>query len=82
MYIGIGKNIVVNHLDILTILDFRELKDATKLDSWLENPRTRLIADHHRVKSLIVTPFLTYASPLCPQNLMKKMNETSTRKRL
>jgi hypothetical protein len=82
MYVGLGKTIVVNHMDILTILDIREIKDATKRDSWLENPRTQMIVDHHRVKSLVVTPFLTYASPLSPQNLLKKMNETSRRKRL
>lgn len=82
MYVGLGKTIVVNHMDILAILDFREMKDATKRDSWLKHPRTRTIVDHHRVKSLIVTPFLTYASPLSPQNLLKKMNETSRRKRL
>lgn len=82
MYVGLGKTIVVNHMDILAILDFREMKDATKQDAWLEHPRTRMIVDHHRVKSLIVTPFLTYASPLSPQNLIKKMNETSRRKRL
>lgn len=82
MYVGLGKTIVVNHMDILAILDFREMKDATKRDSWLKHPRTRTIVDQHRVKSLIVTPFLTYASPLSPQNLLKKMNETSRRKRL
>jgi len=64
------------------ILDFREIKDGTDRDKWLENPRTRQIVDTQRVKSLVVTPFLTYASPLSPQNLIMKINETSRRNRL
>lgn len=72
LYVGIGKNFVLNHMDILMILDFREIKDASKRDSWLENPRTRKIVNNQRVKSLVVTPLLIYASPLTPQNLIKK----------
>ena len=82
MYVCIGKTIVVNHKEIITILDFREIKDGTERDKWLENPQTRKIVDVQRVKSLVVTPFLTYASPLSPQNLIKKINETSRRNRL
>ena len=82
MYVCIGKTIVVNHKEIISILDFREIKDVTERHKWLENPQTRKIVDTQRVKSLIVTPFLTYASPLSPQNLIKKINETSRRNRL
>lgn len=69
-------------MEIITILDFREIKDETERHMWLDNPQTRKIVDTQRVKSLVVTPFLTYASPLSPQNLIKKINETSRRNRL
>jgi hypothetical protein len=82
LYVGIGKTVFVNHMDILVILDFREIKDETERDLWLENPRTRKIVNIQRVKSLVVTPYLIYASPLSPQNLVKKMNENSRRNRL
>lgn len=77
MYVVIGKSIVVKYSEILTILDFREIKDETVQDAWLENPRTRLLTERHRVKSLVVTPFLTYASPLSPQNIAKKLNNNN-----
>ena len=73
MYVVIGKSIVVKYSEILTILDFRELKDETERDAWLQNSRTRVLTETPRVKSLIVTPFLTYASPLSPQNIIKKL---------
>ena len=72
LYVVIGKDIVVMYSEILSILDFREIKDETERDSWLQNPRTRCLVEIPRVKSLIVTPFLTYASPLSPQNIVKK----------
>ena len=74
LYVVIGKSIVVKYNEILTILDFREIKDETERDTWLENPRTQPLTERHRVKSLVVTPFSTYASPLSPQNIMKKIN--------
>jgi len=74
LYVVIGKSIVVKYSEILTILDFRELKDETIQDAWLNNARTRLLTERPRVKSLVVTPFLTYASPLSPQNIVKKIN--------
>jgi len=74
LYVVIGKAIVVKYSEILTILDFREIKDETERDAWLQNSRTRFLTDRHRVKSLVVTPFLTYASALSPQNIIKKIN--------
>ncbi|WP_233260486.1 hypothetical protein [Paenisporosarcina sp. OV554] len=74
LYVVIGNSIVVKYSEILTILDFREIKEETERDAWLQNSRTRVLTDRPRVKSLIVTPFLTYASPLSPQNIMKKIN--------
>ncbi|HSO58068.1 MAG TPA: hypothetical protein VLQ66_07515 [Paenisporosarcina sp.] len=70
----IGKSIVVKYSEILTILDFREIKNEAERDVWLQNSRTRVLTETTRVKSLIVTPYLTYASPLSPQNIMKKIN--------
>ena len=77
LYVVIGKEIVVKYSEILTILDFREIKDETERDAWLQNPRTRVLTEGPRVKSLIVTPFLMYASPLSPQNITKKINQIS-----
>ncbi len=74
LYVVIGNSIVVKYSEILTILDFREIKDEAEKDAWLQNSRTQVLTDRLRVKSLIVTPFLTYASPLSPQNIMKKIN--------
>lgn len=77
MYVYIGKTVVVKHTEILTILDFRELFGETNRDQWLNHPRTSKLVESDRVKSLVVTPSLTYASPYSPQNLIKKINETS-----
>lgn len=74
LYVVIGKSIVVKYSEILTILDFREIKDEAERDAWLQNSRTRVLTERPRVKSLIVTPFLTYASALSPQNIIKKIN--------
>lgn len=74
LYAVIGESIVVKYSEIITILDFREMKDETEKDAWLQNSRTRVLVERHRVKSLVVTPFLTYASPLSPQNIEKKFN--------
>ena len=74
LYVVIGKSIVVKYSEILTILDFREIKDETEREAWLENSRTQVLTDTTRVKSLIITPFITYASPLSPQNIIKKIN--------
>jgi len=74
LYVVIGKSIVVKYSEILTILDFREIKDESERDMWLQNSRTQPLTERHRVKSLVVTPFLTYASPLSPQNIVKKIN--------
>lgn len=74
LYVVIGKSIVVKYSEILTILDFREIKDEAERDAWLQNSRTRVLTETTRVKSLIVTPFLTYASALSPQNIIKKIN--------
>ena len=74
LYAVIGMEIVVMYSEILTILDFREIKDETERDAWLQNSRTRSLVERHRVKSLVVTPFLAYASPLSPQNIIKKLS--------
>lgn len=74
LYVVIGKSIVVKYSEILTILDFREIQDEAERDAWLQNSRTRVLTELPRVKSLIVTPFLTYASALSPQNIIKKIN--------
>lgn len=74
LYVVIGKSIVVKYSEILTILDFREIKDEAERDAWLQNSRTQVLTELPRVKSLIVTPFLTYASALSPQNIIKKIN--------
>ena len=73
LYVFIGKTIVVKYSEILMLIDFREIKDETERDAWLQSSRTRTLAEKHRVKSLVVTPFLTYASPYSPQNIMKKL---------
>lgn len=64
LYVVIGKLIVVKYSEILTILDFREIKDEIERDAWLQNSQS--LVEKPRVKSLIVTPLLTYASPLSP----------------
>lgn len=74
LYVVIGKLIVVKYSEILTILDFREIKDEKERDAWLQNSQTQSLVEKPRVKSLIVTPLLTYASPLSPQNIVKKIN--------
>ena len=74
LYVVIGKSIVVKYSEILTILDFREIKDEAERNAWLRHSRTRVLTETSRVKSLIVTPFLIYASPLSPQNIIKKIN--------
>jgi len=74
LYVVIGMSIVVKYSEILTILDFREIKDDKECDAWLQNTQTRSLVERQRVKSLIVTPLLTYASPLSPQNIVKKIN--------
>ena len=81
MYVYIGETVVVKHMEILTILDFREVFGDTNRDEWLNHPRTYKLVESNRVKSLVVTPLLTYASPYSPQNLIKKINETSRENR-
>ncbi len=77
LYVVIGQSVVVRYSEILTILDFREIKNETEQDAWLQKSSTRFLTEKSQVKSLIVTPLLTYASPLSPQNILKKISRIS-----